>query len=411
MADSNGLVIGKVDGGVIIQGHFFTSSAKRVEGNWVAHQLDRKRILITPDYVEKELGNVGEEFAKCKIGAFTSFLLGLSVRKFSGCLVIDTGKGIKRIYFKEGEICFASSNLIDDRLGEIIYRGGHINIEQLAQSSAKVNRNMRFGTVLLKSGIFSTLDLWNALKVQIFEIIKSIFLVDSVYFQTVEGNINVPSNIVFEEPSLLLFQKAALYGASFRCFLEQISPDSIVAINTSSKSWKEPEPGVFEYDIVQLIRENGTIGKVIENSKFIDINTLNILFDFSNRRLITVGANQEPDESLELSAQIKSQVMRYNMLMDDVLKLFETEELIFPIEDVYKLLDQISMGGLHLLGVDEAGRIPAKIQNALAELIDFDKNAAHLVENYCASLFQFVLQIAGDLLSRDSSKLIREKYK
>src|SRR5690606_3773150 len=118
--------------------------------------------------------------------------------------------------------CFARSNIIDDRLGEVIYRWDAISLDQLAESAVKVTRVRKFGQVLLTSGIFSTVDLWNALKMQVRDIVRSIFLVPRVYVEIEGASRPAPSEVVFPEGTSTLIHESYSFGCMLREFIERL---------------------------------------------------------------------------------------------------------------------------------------------------------------------------------------------
>ncbi|MFM9785948.1 hypothetical protein, partial [Streptomyces scabiei] len=72
------------------------------------------------------------------MAVFKDFFLGLSASGFSGLLSVDTGYGIKRIFLEHGAVVFAGSNIIDDRLGEVMFREAKITLDALTDSATQV---------------------------------------------------------------------------------------------------------------------------------------------------------------------------------------------------------------------------------------------------------------------------------
>src|SRR3990172_3046338 len=60
---------------------------------------------------------------------------GLRAEKKTGTVVFAREKAIKKVYFQNGDIIFAASNLSEDWLGEWLVRAGKLTREQCATSS------------------------------------------------------------------------------------------------------------------------------------------------------------------------------------------------------------------------------------------------------------------------------------
>jgi len=113
----------------------------------------------------------------------------------SGFLLFSYEDHEKSVYLHRGEVVFAASNQKSDRLGESLLRSGGINLEQLQEADNHWKPSSRFGKVLVELGVLTPRDLWNAVKAQVEEIVRSLFTytAGSVHFW--EGDVQ-PDNIV-----------------------------------------------------------------------------------------------------------------------------------------------------------------------------------------------------------------------
>jgi hypothetical protein len=105
---------------------------------------------------------------------FPSIVRSLGHGRASGSLVCSNEVFEKRIIFWRGRVVGCRSNLIDDRMGEVVYRRGGISLDNFVYAAGKVSQQVRFGEALIKSGVFTELDLWDALNVQAEEILTSL---------------------------------------------------------------------------------------------------------------------------------------------------------------------------------------------------------------------------------------------
>jgi hypothetical protein len=120
-----------------------------------------------------------------KTTSLSDLIENLRAGIFSGTLVIQRKDISKNIYFKDGVIVFASSTDTNDRLGETLVRLGKISQQQLDRALSQFRQNAglkKMGAVLVESGAIPAKDLFNGLKLQIREIVVSVFLMpDGTY--------------------------------------------------------------------------------------------------------------------------------------------------------------------------------------------------------------------------------------
>ena len=99
----------------------------------------------------------------------------LSMIRGSGKLVLSHQRMERSIYWKDGEIVFASSNSPEHSLGMFLLRNGKITQKQYDESKRRVTATTRHGKLLVQMGAISPKDLWWGVKNQALEIIYSLF--------------------------------------------------------------------------------------------------------------------------------------------------------------------------------------------------------------------------------------------
>jgi len=99
----------------------------------------------------------------------------LRLSQATGILSLVSGGARKALYLKEGRVVFASSNLPNDRLGEILIREGKITVEEYDTSIRAISKGKRQGKVLVEMGALSPKDLWEGVQFQVQEVVYSIF--------------------------------------------------------------------------------------------------------------------------------------------------------------------------------------------------------------------------------------------
>lgn len=120
-----------------------------------------------------------EQTGTIQVTPLADILEYLRTRGFSGTLVVRTKNVSKNVYLKEGQIVFASSTDARDRLGETLVRLGKITAEQLEKAILQYNKHAgikKLGAILVENGTIPPKELFLALKLQVREIIISLFL-------------------------------------------------------------------------------------------------------------------------------------------------------------------------------------------------------------------------------------------
>jgi hypothetical protein len=113
----------------------------------------------------------------------------------SGFLYFEHGACAKTVYLHQGEVIFATSNQQVDRLGECLVRTGAITQAQQREANATYRPPAPFGRFLVKLGILSPRELWDGVKGQVEEIVRSLFAFDLGTVLFWEGEVR-PDNVV-----------------------------------------------------------------------------------------------------------------------------------------------------------------------------------------------------------------------
>ena len=113
----------------------------------------------------------------------------------SGFLFFEDREHAKSVYFHRGEVVFAASNQKVDRLGDVLRRVGVLTPEQHKVAKRAFAPPDKFGKVLVERGVLTPRQLWNAVKTQVEEIVRSLFSYGAGTVLLWEGEIH-PDNVV-----------------------------------------------------------------------------------------------------------------------------------------------------------------------------------------------------------------------
>ena len=99
--------------------------------------------------------------------------------KATGTLTVKKDAVTKNIFVKNGQIVFATSTESRDRLGEILVKAGIVspeNMDYALQLYWKCDGVKKLGAVLVENGLVAPKELFNGLKLQVKNIIYTLFL-------------------------------------------------------------------------------------------------------------------------------------------------------------------------------------------------------------------------------------------
>ena len=82
-------------------------------------------------------------------------LIFLKLSEKTGVLTIVQTGVRKAIYFMDGRVVFAASSLSQDRLGEVLLRGGKISADEYLRLSQRIRGGQRLGKALIESGVLA----------------------------------------------------------------------------------------------------------------------------------------------------------------------------------------------------------------------------------------------------------------
>ncbi len=390
-------------------GIYFDAAHLDMGKKWEARVVDENRILLQSSNFPFITENYLDGFAKCSAEVFRDLLVGINQRKWSGLITTDSGFGVKKIFFSEGEIIFASSNLIDDRLGEIIYRESMITLDQLTEAAVKVDRNNKFGQVLLTGKVFDNNKLWTALKLQVRSIFYSLFLPDEIFFQLESGKNLTANEIVFEDGTAQLIDEGFALGCQFHSFRNRLTEATTIEI--SNLDWQTSiQEGTFMHDLFELIGVDSHVDLVIKNSKLSQLNTLNLIFRFSQLGFCKLRNRKDSHRSLNtpVLSRIRARLDTYSMLLHFVKSSFQATEIAFPFNELRQFALSLNSNYVTSFFIDSDGMVDADCVESIAEQCLAHPASSNFFETRIHSLTRFIFQIALDNLPQSQTLKLKD---
>lgn len=183
----------------------------------------------------------------------------ISTGKKTGALLLIRGTQKKHIYFRDGQVVFASSDHAEeDRLGQLLIRQGRITPEQLQSvlDSQKVTRK-RLGELIIEMHLVEPPQIAEALRLQVEEIIYSIFVWGDGEFQFIDGEEPPPNSPVITIDTMSVMMEGARRFDEWNRIRESLPPAEAVLQIRSVPMMTGEDINLAPEDIEMLALVNG----------------------------------------------------------------------------------------------------------------------------------------------------------
>ncbi len=240
-------------------------------------------------------------------------LLDLQRSEKDGILEIKYGSISKRIYIKNGDMVFATSNKEEDRMGEVLLRAGKISVDQHYQSfEAMKKTGKRQGTVLVELGYLKPEDLIWAVKHQVEEIILSLFQWDNGEFVFIEGPLLSEEVITLKLSAANLIYRGIKKINTLTHIKNAMPPmDVILYYSTDPMNlFQNINLDKTDKDVLALINGKRNIQEILTISPVDNFTTIKTLYALLNTRIIELKEKEFTEEETfeEITKEYKREI-------------------------------------------------------------------------------------------------------
>ncbi len=248
-------------------------------------------------------------------------LLGLIYEeKLSGLLVFSARRHEKSVFLRGGEVVFAASNMVADRLGESLVRAKMLTLDQFKDATSKYQPGVRFGKTLVELGFLSPRELWGGVRNQVEEIVRSLFSYTEGQVRFYEGEFS-PDNVVrLALPMQRLVNEGLDRREELLEFLELIK-NSQICMQSVGDIGEKLSP-----------QDRDFLGKIDRDKCFLELCSEMKWDPLSAagrvRHLVKVGALQVDQEEVSIERAMEEEA-QVRSLVTDYVKLLG--ELVLPV--------------------------------------------------------------------------------
>jgi hypothetical protein len=93
----------------------------------------------------------------------------------TGVLTIRSGDAVKSIFLLNGRVAYASSNNVDERMGEVLLVRGKITVRQFVEASKRIRPGLRLGSILVELGALEAEELVPMVELHVKTILMDLF--------------------------------------------------------------------------------------------------------------------------------------------------------------------------------------------------------------------------------------------
>jgi hypothetical protein len=145
----------------------------------------------------------------------------------SGFLHFEHRECTKSVYLHAGEVVFATSNQPIDRLGQSLVRSGVLGITEYLKIAKSYSPPGHFGRFLVERGMLTPRELWDGVKTQVEEIVRSLFAFGAGQVFFWEGEVR-PDNVVrLALPTARLVEEGLDHRDQLLVFLAQLEDSRV----------------------------------------------------------------------------------------------------------------------------------------------------------------------------------------
>ena len=217
-------------------------------------------------------------------------LVKIHRHRVPGVIHAEQGETVKRLFVKDGNVVYASSNDRSDRLGPYLLETGRISEEQL-QELADLRRtsSTKFGLLMMDAGLLSPEEIKATIQEQVERIAWSIFSWTSGSARFEIHELRERNLIRIQVPILHMVLRGTRYSSERQRALECLGGgDSVLVAGYDAEEAIDIALDADEYQLLRQVDGETTVSELAAACPLGEDEAIRLLFAF-----ITLGLVQE----------------------------------------------------------------------------------------------------------------------
>ncbi len=341
---------------------------------------------------------------------FGHLLQGLIRDRWSGMITADVGKRQKCLYLDQGRFCFATSTLSDDRLGEVLRRRDLLTAEQLAELAMKVTPATKFGQVIRKHGLMNSIQLWQALQMQLISTVWSLFMHEHVSYRIQRGT-PPATNLAIVDDCYELVESFKSFNAIFLKFCHAVGDGTLLTVSEEKATSLRRDS--FHGDMLALVVSHRSVREVVKASRLSAPYTMAALLELVMMDVCSLQADFVDRGLLaeEKLAVLKEAVDSYRAVLEKVTVAFTRNGCEGELGVVREFSATLTSPWLRTLVLGCNADITPHALACMANHCVLDPSRVCFYAGRIHMLTRFLLQTAVDLLPARELTRVTASYR
>ena len=231
--------------------------------------------------------------------------------KMTGALKITKDKDEKIIYFKSGMLIFATSNDSQDLFGNILVKKGRISREDLNKVIAGQQSGKKIGALLVEKNLFTREEIIEGLKMQIEEIVYSLFGWKDGLFEFLQDKTPHPDSILSELNPMNIIMEGTRRIDEWEELKKVLPPDNTILELARDPAFRTDEIHLTKNEIIlmALIGSGKTLSKIIEDSYLDRFITCKALANLLQQGLLKPAKEVVEEKTVEMEQKALAELL------------------------------------------------------------------------------------------------------
>ncbi|HVU05134.1 MAG TPA: DUF4388 domain-containing protein [Polyangiaceae bacterium] len=198
-------------------------------------------------------------------GAMCDVFALLGQTGWKGELCVLDGDAVRSVFFEQGNVVGAQTNVEAERIGMVLYKFGAITMEQHEAIMAKVNAGARYGSAAAELGIVTPEQVYQYLGRQIDEVVYATLVVGDGTFFFLDG-FDAPRLVAHHVVSAnALLMDAVTRMDEMRYFREKIPSSDHIPVRVAAEG---PEEFKVTFDAIDGSHSVEALGRITGRGEF-----------------------------------------------------------------------------------------------------------------------------------------------
>ncbi|PWT90046.1 MAG: hypothetical protein C5B54_07905 [Acidobacteria bacterium] len=243
----------------------------------------------------------------------------LRTSRRTGILTFKRERIKKSLYIKDGNVIFASSNLQEERLGDLLLSWGKIRREDYVRSVEMLSSKKRQGKILVEIGAITPKQLWEGVQQQIRYIVYSLFDWTTGIFLFTPGELPSKENITADVSISDLVVEGIRRMKDTKALFSKFPSRDIILARMDYGLKERVRLESFEKHILELIDGQRGLDEICKESEIGEAETFKVFYMLISIGYIKVkGKKQESagtaaPEQLSIE-EIRTILAKYNRM-------------------------------------------------------------------------------------------------